>query len=176
MAAVLEKMRDYQALVTDEVVETKYIPHSQLKYIDHADEWPISAISYPLLGIEEHEGVILMLVGVVRKDLGSGGFAEVWQDDMGREISSREYERLPDQARRRVTGPYKCWDFRVREVVVTDGPQARAELMESYEQAKRRARTEEKERQTSEVSLADAISKLADRLNTVEETTGRAKK
>jgi len=173
MAAVMEQERDYQALVTDEIVESKYIPYAHLKYTDHDEEWVITSIEHPLLGVQEHEGVIITMVGSVKRDLATGGYAEIWQDNMGREVTGAERQRMPERGQEQLEGPFKVWDFRVREVEVTDGPEARAELLESHEQAKRRVKAEERDRQSTEATLAEAVSKLADSVNVSEQPTRR---
>jgi hypothetical protein len=57
--------------------------------------------------------------------------------------------------------PHKAWDFKVTEVIETDGPAQRAELMQTYEQAKVRKREETEAQQSTQQQVANALAELA---------------
>src|SRR3990167_7309803 len=158
--------RNWLSLVSDEIVEQKYIPISSLKYIDHSDQWERVVIDHPLLNLSADDGVIVVLTGTARRDLKEMGYVEVALDEYGREISPRDILRMPPRMQAGIQ-KFKVWDFRVTKVTVTDGPARKADLMESYEASKRRKLLDEQGMRATEMSLAAAVSKLADRLEAI---------
>ena len=160
--SMVEEARDVQKLVSDEVVETKYLPHREMRFIDKPDEWEQEFVAYPRLGITEDDGLIVTMTWKVRKDLRNGGYAEIYLDEYGREFGPEEKSRMPDNPRTRAMVPNKAWDGRVTGVQETDGPEQRRVLLQSHEQAKLQAKKDKDAQDDSQRQLADAIAKLAE--------------
>jgi len=153
------EVRDYHALVSDEIVDTKYIPESGLKNFDPGDKWIRHVIEYPPVGLQSHEGVILTIEGTRRVSLQTGGNAQVHLTDGGQEISESEANKR-EQAIGRHLPRVLAWDWRVVDVEVTDGPEQHSLLMESHEQAKKRQREEFEKRADADNNLGEAIQAL----------------
>jgi len=108
-----------------------------------------------LVSVGEDDGLILRLEGKRRPH-------STWRH-MGRELDEFEAKEIMTETRRTIP-EFACWDYRLVEVVVTDGPEQKAELLESTEQAKRRSRDERKQQYESTNALASATDKLTDML------------
>tara|TARA_Y100000310_G_C20442930_1_gene696966 strand:- start:213 stop:746 length:534 start_codon:yes stop_codon:yes gene_type:complete len=173
MATAIEEKRDYQALVTGEVIERKYIPVAKLKYLNQEDEWPVTVIEDEFLGITEEDGVIIIKTGKARMDLGTGDYAQVRRDQYGREIPAADQRDIPANVLARMP-IFKVWDFRITEVTETDGPAQKKRLMETYEGQKQRMAEEHAAEQATQLSLADAVSKLADKVSVPEPEPAKA--
>ena len=147
----MEKVKDFQTLASHEVIFSKYISIHRLQNFDPGDVWEYEVTSFPRLGIDEDDGMILTLRGDRRG-------AEVFMD-RGREVSNFEADNIRQYDNRAVP-TFHVWDFRISAVQETDGPAARAELLESFEHRKKRTREEEKEKRDVESGLGSAVKEL----------------
>jgi hypothetical protein len=87
---------------------------------------------------------------------------------MGREVDALEVPAIEDETRRAVP-EFAAWDYRITEVVLTDGPAAKAELLESYEQKKKREGQERDIQHDATSTLAASIDRMGQLLgNTAE--------
>ena len=106
-----------------------------------------------LVSVGEDDGLILRLEGKRRPQ-------STWRH-MGRELDEFEAKEIMTETRRTIP-EFACWDYRLVEVVVTDGPEQKAELLESTEQAKRRSRDERKQQYKSDPTRHEQTNRSND--------------
>lgn len=163
-AQVVESTRDYQVLVSDRIVDRTYLAIDKLKYFDPADPWYKETIEMPQLGITENDGVILHLRGTARKSMkGDGSFEQVALTELGEEISEIEADRRQGIVNRPFPR-YKTYEWRIYQVTETDGPELRAELLQSFEQWKQDEKKQKLEDMSASKDLASAMRDFAQNL------------
>jgi len=157
-------------MVSEAVVETRYFPVASLLDYEPGDPHIKQAVEYQWRDaagdtrkITEEDGVVLTLTGRRRQG--------VVYRHMGREVDALEVPAIEDETRRAVP-EFAAWDYRITEAVLTDGPAAKAELLESYEQKKKREGQERDIQHDATSTLAASIDKMGQLLgNTTEAFT-----
>lgn len=137
---------------------TKYFPVSTLNtyepgnpHFKQVGEFSWLDDKNVLQEIKEDQGVIISLEGTRRP-----GFVH---RHMGREVTPIEAEEIRSETSRRVP-EFAVWDYKITEVLQTDGPEARRELLESYE-SKRKREGRERDQQADGINvLGKAIEKM----------------
>ncbi len=126
--------KDYQSMIGRKV-RSRYFALRGLEDFNPGDVWYAEEIVVPELGIEEEDGVIVRLEGRIKGTIAL---------DRGREITEQEADRMEALDDDLQLTRYHVHDQVVVSIIETDGPAQRAELLETYQQQKRRLRDEER--------------------------------
>jgi hypothetical protein len=145
--ARLMQMRDSQ-----EVLFHRYVGEWVLSTYDPGDVWTRQTLDLASAGVTEDDGIIISLEGTRRP----GGTYVV---DRGQVISDEQAQQIQEFDNTPISR-YAVWDVRISHVKPTSGPQEKAGLMESFEQKKKRERTEETEQQDALGSLGEGLREL----------------
>ena len=129
--------RDWQALVNSDIVQRRWIKMDSLDEYNPGDIWWQYRVEFPRLKITEDDGVQVTLRGVRR----AGSFVVV----RGQVLDEVEADAI-EEAEETNYIRQAVWDFNVHAIEQTNGPEARAELLESFEKRKHRLRDEEREK------------------------------